>query len=44
MNNKKNSPYSTYGLNKIDSPKKEKKDTPRATKTENGRDLRGCRK
>lgn len=38
--NKKTNPYGTYGLGKIDAPKKAGKEKPAATKTTGKGDLR----
>ena len=41
--NKKQNPYGTYGLEKINAPKKNSKNAPKVTKTVGG-DLRGGKK
>lgn len=42
--NKKSNPYGTYGLGRIDAPKKNGKEKPAATKTVGKGDLRGGKK
>ena len=42
--NKKSTPYGTYGLEKINSPKNQKKGQPSSVKTSGNTDLRGGKK
>ena len=39
-----NNPYATLAINKVTSPKKCEKDSPKATKINTGKDLRGGKK